>query len=296
MENKTNLELTQLANSFWIAFMEREPEIKELIYERKQDSHQQVRDITDAITDNLGFKECVGILFGVDLRNGLILTERKDYIELIITPLYQRKNKRLINILYNAHNKYLPDYWSVIKYKFWQPSNINTITVNYRDIVDQNNVIEITKDDFKYFPIIDKENIKLNIILFINDEKAKYLIKKEKYEINGSTRDLWIPKDYGIYSVLDSAIGEYHLLNTLDKMEIYLESEESEITERYPIEKITDIINLIANNPLSSVRNCSRCNYSNKQTKLGVCKCKKAYYCDAICQRSHRALHKLNCL
>jgi hypothetical protein len=296
MDNKSEIEMIQLANSFWEAFMEKETEIKELIFKRTQEDHQTARDITDSITDTLGFKGCVGILFGVDVRNGLMLTERKDYIELIITPLYQRINKRLVLALYNAHANYLPKYWSVIKYKFHQSSNIDSITVNYRDEDNPANVIEITKDDFSYFPILNAKENKLSIVLFINDEKAKYLIKKEKYEINGETRDLWIPKDYGIYAVLDSAIGEYHLLNTLDKMEIYKESEEKEITERHPIKKIADVVVMIANNPMSNIHKCSRCNYPNTQTKLGICKCKKAYYCDSICQKAHRKLHKLNCL
>jgi hypothetical protein len=296
MEGKTEIELAYAANVFWVAFMKRESEIKELIYKRSQDDHQKVRDITDGIIDCLNFKDCVGILFGVDMRNGMVLTERKDHIELIITPLYQRKNKPLTDAIYAAHTKYLPAYWSVIRYKFWQPSHIHTITVNYRDETDSNNIIEITKNDFQYFPIVDTVNGKLSIILFISAEKAKYLIKKEKYEINGVIRDLWIPKDCGIYSILDSAIGEYHLLNTLEKMEIYLDTEEVEINTRHPIEKITDVVNMIANNPMSNILKCSRCSYSNKQTKLGMCKCKNAYYCDSICQKAHRKLHKLNCI
>lgn len=295
-DTKTDIELLHLVNSFWIRFMEREPEIKDLLLKRQHEDHNKARAIVDEIINQLGFEDCIGILFGVDIRNGLVLAERKDYIELIITPLYQRKNKKIVMALYNAHANYIPKYWSVIKYKFWQPTNIDTITVNYRDQKEADNVIEVTKDDLTYFPIINERENKLNIVLFVNDKKAPYLIKKEKYEINSESREIWIPKDYGIYAILDSAIGEYHLLNTLDKMEIYMESEEKEITERQPIKKITDVINMIANNPMSDIRKCSRCNYTNMQTKLGVCKCKKAYYCDTVCQKAHRKLHKLNCL
>jgi hypothetical protein len=276
--------------------MERETEIKELLFKRQKEDHDKARAIVDEIINRLGFDNCIGILFGVDIRNGLMLEERKDYIELILTPLYQRKNKKLVMALYNVHNNYLPKYWSVIKYKFWQPTNIDTITVNYRDQKNPTNIVEVSKNDLTYFPIINEKEHKLNIVLFVNDDKAPYLIKKEKYEINGESRDIWIPKDYGIYAILDSAIGEYHLLNTLDKMEIYTHSEEKEIVDRSPIKKITDVINMIANSPMSDISKCSRCNYANTQTKLGVCKCKKAYYCDKTCQRAHRKLHKLNCI
>lgn len=295
METKSNNELANLYKLFWLEFMEKEPEIKMLILNRNQGDNNKAINITDSIIDRLGLKNKVGVLFGVDIRNGMILAERKDYIELVLTPLFQRKNKEIVINLYNASSNILPNYWSVIKYKFWQPSNIESINVNYIDDADIKNVIEVTKSDFEYHPIIDNINSKLNIILFVSDDKSKYIIKKEIYEINNTKREIWIPKDYGIYAILDSAIGEYHLLNTLNKMEIYLKSEEPEITERYPIENITNVIHMISNNPLSNINTCSRCYYSNKHTSLKICKCKNSYYCDSVCQKAHRPLHKLNC-
>jgi len=293
METKTYTEMADTYKIFWLEFMEKESEIKMLILNRNQDDHKKATNITDSIINKLGLTNKVGVMFGVDIRNGMILAERKEYIELVLTPLFQRKNKETVVNLYKASANILPKYWSVIKYKFWQPSNIETINVNYKDDA---NIVEVTKSDFEYHPIIDNTNSKLNIILFVNDDKAKFIIKKEIYEFNHTKREIWIPKDYGIYAILDSAIGEYHLLNTLDKMEIYLKSEESEITERYPIENITNVIHMISNNPLSTINTCSRCYYSNKHTILKVCsKCKNSYYCDSICQKAHSKMHKLTC-
>ena len=294
----SDLELLQLSKLFWTKFMERENEMKELLLKRNSEEHQKARSIIDEIIIKLDINNCVGILFGVDVRNSLVLPERKDYIELIITPLYQRKNIKLISALYKEYHNYLPNYWSIIKYKFWQPSHIESIAVNYKNENSTKNgyeLIEITKSDIKYHPIVEQKENKLSILLFINDTKAPYLIKKEKYEMNDTTREIWIPKDYSIYAILDSAIGEYNLLNIINKMEIYLESEEKDV-ERHPIENIIGVVDMITNNPMSNIYKCSRCNYSNTQTKLKCCKCKNAYYCDNICQRAHRNLHKLNCI
>ena len=280
-----------IADTFWQAFAKREPVIKQLLYNRTYDDYQNARDIIDMIIDISNLENQIQILFGVDIRNGMSLCERRNHIELIITPLYQRKNKKLIIALFNTHKKYLPAYWNVIKYKIWQPNNINSITVTDTD----GGSIEILKHDFQFVPIVDKDSQKLNILLFIKNSVAKHLIKKEKYEIGETVRDIWIPQSIGVYSILESVIGEYHLLNTLDKMEIYLESEEIDVTDRRPIEKMADVINMIANNPMSGISTCARCNYSNKQVILKSCICKNVYYCDAICQRAHRQLHKLKC-
>ena len=283
------------ADLFWTEFVKNETYLKELLFRRTYEDHTKARHIIDNIINNLNITNSLGVLFGVDVRNALVLPERKDYIELILTPLYQRKNKNLLIALYNSHNKYLSNNWSVVKYKYWQPSNIDSITVNYPDSIKSDTLIEITKDDLKYYPIIEHSQNKLSILLFINDTKAPYLIKKEKYEIDGNVRELWIPKDYGIYAILDSAIGEYNLLNTLNKMEIYLESEEPDV-ERRNIENLIETVNMITNNPMTDINKCARCNYSNTQVNLKRCKCKNVYYCDSICQKAHRDLHKSNCI
>jgi hypothetical protein len=270
--------------AFWARFSENEAELKKLLLNRTYEDHTKAREIIDNIIKEFDLTGKIGILFGVDVRNSFVLPERKDYIELIITPLYQRKYKHLVSELASQVN--LPG-WSIIKYKYWQPSQLETITISYKDV-------EIKKEHFTYHPIIDHKIYKLNLILFVNDKIADYMIKKETHVINGNSREIWVPKDYGIYAILDSAVGEYNLLNYIENMEIYLESEEKDI-ERHEIKKLTDTITMIVNNPMSDMHNCSRCGYSNRQVILKLCKCKNVYYCDNICQKAHRTLHKLNC-
>jgi len=270
--------------AFWVRFSENEAELKKLLLNRTYEDHTKAREIIDNIIKEFDLTGKIGILFGVDVRNSFVLPERKDYIELIITPLYQRKYKHLVSELAAQVN--LPG-WSIIKYKYWQPSQLETITISYKDV-------EIKKEHFTYHPIIDHKICKLNLILFVNDKIADHIIKKETHVINGNSREIWVPKDYGIYAILDSAVGEYNLLNYIENMEIYLESEEKDI-DRHEIKKLTDTITMIVNNPMSDMHNCARCGYSNRQVILKRCKCKNVYYCDNICQKAHRTLHKLNC-
>jgi len=289
----------QIAKIFWCKFVAIEPDIYNNILKRNNCEYNQSVNQVLLITKELGIYDKIGIHFGIDIRNGMPLNERKDIAELIISPLFQRTNQTLVHALYaESFNHNLPKYWSVIKYKYHRASNINSVTLNYPI---QNNspnemsesIQEITKEDFSYFPILNEQKTKLSILLFIKDDKAKFLIKKEKY----NDRDIWIPSDTGIYAVLDSAIGEYDLLNTLDKMEIHLESDldndDFKDVISLKIENIINDIEMIHNHPLSNFHKCSRCEYSNKQVKLYICKCKNVYYCDSICQKAHRELHVL---
>lgn len=288
----TELNVQQIAKDFWNQFIVYEPEIYRNIIERNNIKYNQSINIVEQITKDLNIQSMVGIHFGIDTRNGMALEERKDHIELMISPIFRRTNQLLIFALYNeSFNHNLPKNWSIIKYKFHRSSYINTIVLNY---TVKDTIIEITKEDLYYFPIINDQKTKLSILLFVKDDKAEYLIKKEKH----NDREIWIPKDNGIYAILDSAIGEYNLLNVLDKMEIHLESDlDGDDFKDINLNKIENIVNeidMIHNHSLSKFHKCSRCEYSNKQVKLYICKCKNVYYCDVICQRAHRELHLLS--
>jgi hypothetical protein len=289
------LTIKQTAKLFWESFMIHETHIHETMLKRNADDYYQVNTIIEQITTKLKIQNMVGIQFGIDVRNGMNLIERKDHIEIIISPLFQKKNQELTIELYNAsHNIKLPTHWSVIKYKFHNPTYINTIILNYKDQQDVNKLIEITKDSFLYHPIINEKKTQISVLLFIDDNVSKHLIKKEIY----NEREIWIPKDNGIHAILDSVIGEYNLLNTMDKMEIHLKSdlgtdEFKDITTK-KIENIVNDINMLNGHALSKHYICSRCEYSNKHVKLYTCKCHKARYCDITCQKAHRAMHLLS--
>jgi hypothetical protein len=376
---------------FWQKILTHTSTIESYLQARELTRYNQIREIIKIILQEMEFN--IDVHFGIDVRNGQLLTERKDQIEMILSPAHQRYNIKLINHLHmSSRVKQLPKSWSVIKYKFYQPRLIDSMILSYvekepdkkepdkkepdkkepdkkepdkkepdkkepdkkepdkkepdkkepdkkepdkkepdkkepdkkepdnsdidnsdidnsdidnsdidnSDIENEETIIEITKNDFEYFPVIDIPNSKLNLILFISDDKAQYMIHKRiitkaEFPTLVEDRALWYPKDTTIYTVIDCAVGEYNTMNCIDKIEIYLKSEQPDII-RKPINLLVNEIMMMNNNPLSSVCACARCGYQNKQVSLLVCHCKKTRYCDSICQRAHRSLHKNNCI
>ena len=276
--------MTEISKAFWGKLMEYEKEISGFLAKRSNVEYKNAMNIITGVKTSLKIDDCIICCFGIGVRNGLVLPERENHIELIISPQL-RKDIALLNDIYGIHKEYIPANWSVIRYKFHQPSMLDTITIYYNDT-------EISKNDFEYHPIL--ENDKLNILLFVDDKIANFMIKKENIKLGEETRDIWIPKDNSIYSIITSAIGEYALFNIIDKMEIYLKSEHTDI-KREPLSHMSNTVEMILNNPTSDINKCFRCNYTSVQTHIRRCKCKKAYYCDVVCQKAHHNLHKSIC-
>lgn len=292
---------SKIASMFWEKFSKHVDIIEKNILARDHIKYGEANSTVTLIKSELGIADKVGIHFGVDIRNGIQLDERKNHIEMIISPMMQRNNILLVNAIYDElYNKkqLTTRNWSVVKYKFWQPTHLQTMSINYEPQSNEKNgdseIIEINKDNFAYVPILDEKNSRVNILLFIDDDVSEYLIKKEKIHLEKSDREIFIPINGNIYAMLDSAIGEYNLLNVLGKLEICLKSEHKEI-DRHPLEHLTQTVKMINNNPMNDFNTCSRCGYSNKQVQLKVCNCKEAYYCDVVCQRANWKIHKISC-
>jgi len=309
----------QIADKFWESFKANEETLYLNLLKREDRFYNNAVNIISNIKTKLDIVNSIGTYFSMDTRNGMKLEERVDHVEFIITPLFQRNNQQLMHALYDVQHKFkLPKYWSVVKFKFFQPQFINTITINYdtrhnpaskfepeskyidNNIIDDqkstDGIMEITQDYFMYTIAKHEQKDRVNILLFINNNAARYLVKKEKY----NDREILIPVDSSIHAILDSAIGEYNLLNVLDKMEIHtmFELDDPEFKD-IQIKKINNLIqefDVINYNPLSGINKCSRCGYINKQVKIYACKCKNAYYCDKVCQRAHHELHKKFCI
>jgi hypothetical protein len=317
---------------FWQKILTHASTIESHLQARELTRYNQIREIIKITLQEMDFN--IDVHFGIDVRNGQVLIERKDQIEMILSPAHQRYNIKLINHLYRSSRvKQLPKSWSVIKYKFYQPRLIDSMILSYVKEPDtkepdtkepdtkepdtkepdtkepdtkepddsdvEDTIIEITKNDFEYFPVIDIPNSKLNLILFISDDKASYMlhkrvITKAEFPTLVEDRTIWYPKDTTIYTVIDSAVGEYNTMTCIDKIEIYLKSEQPDLI-RKPINLLVNEIMMMNNNPLSPMQSCARCGYQKTQVSLLVCHCKKTRYCDGICQRAHRPLHKDNC-
>lgn len=280
------LDVENIAKKFWQEFVKHELKLYNYIISNNREMDDIAMSIIDKIKHELAIENRIGTYFRLGIRNYMKLKERQSCIEFIISPLFQKSNKLLLNALYKEYlNINLSDNWSVIKYKFHQPKLIYDMALTYDNV-------EVTKNDFKYHPIINKQKT-LSVLLFINDDKACHLIKKETI----NKHDIWIPKGNGIHSMLDCAIGEYNLINILDKIEIHLFSDLLKKTFKdlqiYNLVNLMNDIDMLQNNSISNTLKCARCGYTSNQLKLYVCKCKKVHYCDSICQKAHRKLHLL---
>ena len=277
---------------FWNEFLKHEKLIHENLLKKTQTDYDKSNEIISNILSKLQLNDKLGIYFGIDIRNGMKLNERKNYIEMIISPLFKKNNQKHVIDLYDESFKHtLPAYWSIVKYKFFRPHYIDIMTLTYSVNDD---IVEINKTHFNFHSFIDHENYTISILLFIDDKISPHLIKKEKY----NDREIYVPIDNSIHMVLDTAIGEYNLLNIIDKIEIHptsvLKTDEFKNIETFPIEKLIEKVKIVTSNSLKHINSCSRCEYSNSQVKLMYCKCRKVFYCDKICQKAHRKLHVLN--
>jgi hypothetical protein len=272
---------------FWRLFGENITKLDEHLKHRDIQHYDKAKDIVQNIMKSININ--VEIYFGIDIRNGQTLSERKDHIELILSPVV-RANIELVDALHKLKPKNIPNHWSVVKYKFYQAHIIDSIVLNYGK--SESDVLEITAESFKYHPIPNENNTMVSLILFIADDHIQYMFSQRKVP-EADDRLIWMPKDNSLYMVINSAIGEFSALNVIDKIEIYPLSEAPNIDIK-PIAKLIDDISMI-NNTKFDLRTCARCNYTNRQVKLLTCVCKKKYYCDTTCQLAHRTKHKSQC-
>ena len=292
-----------ISKEFWKEFFAIKDDLYKKLMKKNSFEYNQCINFINGILSKYKIEKNINIQFGIGIRNGIELKERKEYIEMVLSPMFKKNNISILNELYKESKNYDLGKWSVIKYKFFNPNIIKNLTISYdkygnlekHDTNPENENIMITKDNFWYYPIM-RENKKISILLFLDDDNMEYLayIKKLK------EHSIYIPKNDGIHIILDGAIGEYSLINVIDRIEIHLKSDKEKKFDKlgdiFPIEILNDNIKLVINEPLKNYHKCARCNYSNQNLTMYICKCKKIHYCDKICQKSNWDLHKYNCV
>jgi hypothetical protein len=278
--------------------------INELLLKKNEVDYKKVNMIIEEIKKEFNLTGVIDIIFGIDIRNSKVLPERKDCIELILSPMFMKENLEFLNIIYNkltSNKKYICNNWSIVKYKPWNPETLENINITYKN-EDKTKKI-ITHDDIEYYSFnqdsdnLDKSNKsnyyeKINIILFIRDNVKKYMLKK--HVISGN--DVYIPTDTSLLTLLDATIGEYNMLNIINHMEICLKSTEISV-EKLPLKHLCEKIKMINTviDTTNKIYNCSRCGYSNTQVKLIKCKCSQVFYCDKKCKDAHIDIHEKFC-
>ena len=293
----------KIAESVSIKICEKKEIIDKLLLKRNAVDYEKVNMIISGIKKEFNLDGVIDIIFGIDIRNSKMLPERKNGIEMILSPVFKKENLDFLNILYNkliSNKKYICDNWSIVRYKPWNPETLENINITYTNNDGTKKII--THSDIEYYSFnqnfdkSDNTNLKnyekLNVILFIRDDVKKYILKKHSMSGN----EIYMPRDSSLLTLLDATIGEYNMLNIVNHMEICLKSTNVPV-EKLPLSNLCKKIKMIdtAINTINKIHYCLRCEYSNTQVKLIKCKCNKAFYCDEICKKAHIDIHKKFC-
>lgn len=269
--------------------------INKLLLNRNQEDYNKVNSIINNIKKKYNIEKEIDIIFSIDIRNGKILDERLNCVEMIISPIFKKENLEFLTVLYDTilskKDIVMCDNWSLIKFKPWNKKSLDTICIEYKDKKDS---IIITHKDIEYHSFSDEsQNLeKINIILFINSKVKDYLLQKH---MNNGT-EVFIPKDSSILTLLDACIGEYNMLNIVKHIEICVNTLDFP-GDKLPLKNLSEKIQMIDTiiNTKNKIYNCSRCEYLNTHVKLIKCKCNNVYYCDMICKNAHADIHKDYC-
>jgi hypothetical protein len=264
---------------FWNEFVKHQSTITDLLNNKNSKDYNTACMLIHSILQMFNLHNSVSIHLGIDIRNGTQLPERVNSFELIISPMFHKKNIESMEKLAKASKLVnISNKFSIIKYKFFKPHN--EIKISY-------DKVNINKENLSFL-IFDKDDNHISFILFIDDDKIDLLTNKT--DINGI--EMYIPKDNSITSIIDNLIGEYNMLNNVEFMEIQCKSLlntkfENLVQHVKPIAQLYEEISTI--NTKKNYKVCARCMYSNKNINLLVCKSTKKYYCDTICQKAYIA-------
>lgn len=231
---------------------------------------------------------------GVELRNGKRLPERKESIELVISPNWDRARIKLVDEIYEAWVQKkvdVPTYWNVVKYQPFLPSVVYDLDLD-----------GVTHNDFEYCIQFNYSgaDVWVGILIFVKEELAKSILEKVG---DGKESDSWVlntKKKNGRAPLifLNAAVGEYNMIMRIKAVE-FLPANSHSTIPRYALcdlhaefEKI-DKYKYASN----SVNECVRCGHYSYQTNLVKCEGTKCdiYYCDAVCKEADAANHVYIC-
>jgi hypothetical protein len=276
---------------FWKEFMKIEQMIvHHLRMDTPEDQAQALRGV-----EIVGERSGYNLLFqvGISLRNGKKLPERKNSLELIISPNWDRKKVSQMEKLYDSWKEAnLPDYWSVVKYQVFAPSFVYDLKVK-----------NIMYEDFEYCAQFNFEgtSVWLGVLIFIKDELADKILTLVKPSENKT--DTWILDGKSIEGkapliFLNSVVGEFNMITKIKAVE-FAPASAFQTIPRYSIADLHQEFEKINGQDYGdcSIKQCVRCGYYSYQVNISTCdKCKKIHYCDSICREADFENHKIVCL
>lgn len=279
--------------NFWTEFMKIEQlVVHHLRLDTEKDQAQALHGIEIA-----GKRSGYPLLFqvGYNIRNGRKLPERKDSLELILSPNWNRNKISMVEEVYEAHKKAnLPKYWNIVKYQVFNPSFVYDLKVQ-----------DITHESFQYCAQININGTSawLGVLIFVEDELAKKILKKRKEDKETPEKNEWdLVSDGSIKSkapllFLNSTVGEYNMITRIKAVEFVPMSSHKTIP-RYSLTDLHQEFEKMDKHEEygKKVYKCNRCEYNSYQVDVSSCeRCKKIYYCDDVCKKADSKNHSYVC-
>lgn len=277
---------------FWKEFLKIEQMVVYYLRQNTKEGQEMALNGIEVAGRNSGYQ----LLFqvGFNMRNGRKLDERKNSLELVISPNWDRKKVPLVEKLYKASKKVdLPSYWNVVKYQVFAPSFVYELEVN-----------GITYEDFEYCAQLNFEGLDawIGVLIFVKDKLAKKILKPSKSDEKSPEKNEWVLDGNSIEGkapllFLNAAVGEYNMITRIKAVEFVPENSHRTIP-RYSLTDLHQEFEKIDKQGYqkNAVRTCIRCGFNSYQVDMYPCqKCKEIYYCDEVCKKADSKNHSHVC-
>ena len=97
-----------------------------------------------------------------------------------------------------------------------------------------------------------------------------------------------------MHNLFMGTVGEFHILNSIGSMTVS-DDDPPDGAELNTLDHLKDDLD-IYHFGIDGIKKCARCETPAYNVNMKRCsKCKKVYYCDQICQKGHKRIHKRVC-
>lgn len=212
-------------------------------------------------------------------------------IELFLSPMMNQTQICYVETLYQT-----------------RPITMNLFVSKYRPVGIVNTTAPELSENLAFYPIMGVKNVmdgaphnlSCNIVILVRKEAYSLITKKvvtfhDEKTNTESKRPVWMFTDESYLArLLQYYLGEESALFYVSYVEILPENEALGEIEYFPIIDLIAHVNSIKQT--IGVEECVTCGHSENSVRLISCdKCKKAYYCDKLCQQINYQFHKHNC-
>jgi len=270
--------------NFWYEFKRKLPIIKPLIFNNDQESLVLTKQLLGDLN------RYVDINFTYGMINSRFVKEFRDHIELYISPKFNKDNDNVMLLIYNTYNKLpfkLPNILVNCYNNFYKEEPFETLTLTNNGVLinaDGESTVKYLDFGVQTNYSMDKNGkALLNLIICINENVADLVIEKKNVSFNkSSNRDVYLPKNGLVTTLLNNIVGEFNMIKNIGYIEFMNSKDADEVSfdELSYIRKELELIYKQRN-----YKNCKYCNKSELQSILTYYPVGGNYYCNELCSK-----------